>query len=294
MKLLGSYTNGNYEVMIFEDGTKIRINDEDAFHPKFPESIDLKISNSCDMNCPMCHENSWEGGPLANLKHPIFDEIKAGTELALGGGNVFEHPDLDEFLMRMHRKGVICNITVHVRHFIKYYNDIQYYVDHQWIHGIGVSINEPVSKGVVEMINHFPNAVVHVIAGIVDEEILAPLRNNNIKLLILGYKNYGRGKNYITSNPVIEKITWLNDQLAAMRQQFKILSFDNLALNQLFVHRLVPDKEWKVSYMGDDGRFTMYIDLVREQFAKSSISPRYLILGKNIEEMFDIVKKEIV
>lgn len=46
-KLLSKYRNGNYNVMIFEDGTKIRYNDLDCLIPEFPESMDMKISNFC-------------------------------------------------------------------------------------------------------------------------------------------------------------------------------------------------------------------------------------------------------
>ena len=38
MNLLGEYTNGNYNVHIFDDGTKIRENDLDNLKPSFPEN----------------------------------------------------------------------------------------------------------------------------------------------------------------------------------------------------------------------------------------------------------------
>ena len=44
--------------------------------------------------------------------------------------------------------------------------------------------------------------------------------------------------------------------------------------------------------MGDDGKFTMYIDLVNEKYAKNSISTiRYELLN-NIYEMFENVKNQ--
>lgn len=45
--LLAKYRNGNYNVMLFEDGTKIRFNDKDCLIPEFVESMDMKISNYC-------------------------------------------------------------------------------------------------------------------------------------------------------------------------------------------------------------------------------------------------------
>lgn len=54
-KLISSYKNGNTRVSIFEDGTKIRKYDGEA-KPDYPESIDIKISNFCDLSefCQWC------------------------------------------------------------------------------------------------------------------------------------------------------------------------------------------------------------------------------------------------
>lgn len=50
-----SYTNGNYRVSIdLMTGTKIRKNDLDFFEPEYPESMDVKITNCCDMGCKFC------------------------------------------------------------------------------------------------------------------------------------------------------------------------------------------------------------------------------------------------
>ena len=43
-KLLAHYTNGNYEVALFDDGTKIRKNDLDNLTPSFAESNDITIT----------------------------------------------------------------------------------------------------------------------------------------------------------------------------------------------------------------------------------------------------------
>lgn len=54
MKVLGSYINGNYRVVILNDGTKIRTNDLDNLTPNKPEAMDLKITNKCDIGCAFC------------------------------------------------------------------------------------------------------------------------------------------------------------------------------------------------------------------------------------------------
>jgi len=294
MKYLGSYHNGNYKVYMFDDGTKIRANKLTSLEPDFPESIDMKICNRCGMGCPQCHECSTPDGDLANLNHPILNSLSPLTELALGGGNVLEHPDLDDFLKRMKDQGVLCNMTVHVDHFISNYDRLLAYSKKKLIHGLGISVNYPVSEAVAASIAKFPNAVVHVIAGIVTPEALEVLYDRDIKLLILGYKDYGRGEGYHAIHPEIEtNIEQMKASLQDLADHFAILSFDNLAIKQFDLSSVVPDSVWEMGYMGDDGQFTMYIDLVKEEYAVSSVSPRHpLNEDEIIETVFAKVKKE--
>ena len=73
---------------------------------------------------------------------------------------------------------------------------------------------------------------------------------------------------------------------------FQLVSFDNLAIEQLGVRRLLTDGEWREFYMGDDGRYTFYIDMVAGTFARNSLSQeRYDIGMKSIDEMFKIIRK---
>ena len=82
MKLLGSYRNGNYKVLIFDDGTKVRYNKLDCMIPDTVESLDLKITNRCNMNCRMCHEDSKIDGDHADLISESFiDKLHPFTEL---------------------------------------------------------------------------------------------------------------------------------------------------------------------------------------------------------------------
>lgn len=54
-KGLAHYRNGNYDVFLFEDGTKIRYTEEDEFKPAFAENIDVKVTDRCTgTNCQFC------------------------------------------------------------------------------------------------------------------------------------------------------------------------------------------------------------------------------------------------
>lgn len=290
-----SYKNGNYFCFIDpSDGTKIRYTQDDYMNPTFPESIDLKVTNKCLMNCPMCHENSGPNGLHGDLLNTKFlDTLHPYTELAIGGGDPLEHPDLEAFLIKMKEKNVYCNITVHQNTFIKQNEYLQELSEKGLIHGIGISIFS-VDPWLLDLLKNFPNVVCHLIAGVVEVDLLADLAFNDLKVLFLGYKVFRRGENcYKTfGNAINRRIEVLRDMLPTMKEEdwFEVISFDNLALKQLEVDKLVSSEEWKSFYMGSDGTHTMFCDLVKEEFTVGSTKNTRWPLKDTIEEMFEIVK----
>ena len=98
LNVLTKYKNGNYDIVILKDGTKIRMTNDDEFIPEFPESIDVKITSKCDGNCSFCYENcppAGEHGDILNAKW--VDSLHSGTELALNV-NYMSHSELIPFL----------------------------------------------------------------------------------------------------------------------------------------------------------------------------------------------------
>lgn len=289
-KLLREYTNGNYQVRLLEDGTKIRYTDGDEFFPEFPESIDLKITNRCDRGCLMCHEKSTKDGKHASLHHPFLTSLQAGTELAIGGGNPLEHPDLIPFLQRMKEKGIVCNMTVHQVHLIENLSFVQNLLDEKLIYGLGISVASVMcSDAIAAFCQKNKNAVLHVIAGIVSTEMLEKFYDKDLKLLILGYKRVGRGIDYY-STEIENGIAFLEENILDIAKHFKVVSFDNLAIGQLKMQSKVDD--FDLLYMGDDGDFTMYVDLVKNEFAVSSTCEKRFPIKESIIEMFKAVREE--
>ena len=91
-----------------------------------------------------------------------------------------------------------------------------------------------------------------------------------VKVLLLGYKTFGRGISYY-SKDVVDNINKWYKHLPTLVGKL-VLSFDNLIIEQLNVKRLFTPKGWKRFYMGDDFTFTMYIDTVEQQYAPTSRS----------------------
>ena len=207
MNVLGRYTNGNYSVTILSDGTKIRHNDLDCFVPERPESMDVKITNQCDMGCAMCHENSTRDGKHGDILNlPFFDTLLPYTEIAIGGGNPLSHPDFIPFLEQLKKRNLIPNVTVNQIHFMNNLDLIKELVDKKLIYGLGVSFVAATNE-FIDAISKFPNAVIHVINGIISPSQLGLLAYRNMKILILGYKEFRRGKTmYDNLSNVIEEL----------------------------------------------------------------------------------------
>lgn len=293
MSVLGMYRNNNYTVTMMSDGTKIRAGVSGDFEPSFPESIDIKISDRCDRGCLMCHESSTPSGGLADLSHPILETLRPYTELAVGGGNPLEHPGLVDFLVRMKNKGVICNMTVHLDHFCDSYELIKELTKVRGlVHGLGVSVTRRVTTEEVGLLKSIPNVVLHIIAGIMTNYTLLPITNRGFDVLVLGYKDFGRGSSfYEPSFYVDEKIEYMRNNIDQIFQGFNHVSFDNIAISQLYVKNLLTNEDWNKLYMGDDGQFTMYIDLVKNEYAVSSVSERKSIPeNSTIDSLFASVR----
>ena len=158
------------------------------------------------------------------------------------------------------------------------------------LHGIGVSIgNQPVQT---ELLRCFLNLVVHTIAGINDEDSYRAFSDNDLNLLILGYKDYGRGVHYRRQNTDVDgKIRWVADHIAGLSDHFRSVSFDNLAIKQLDLKSKFSASFWDRFYMGGEGEFTMYVDLVENKFAASSIGERMDICSDDIRDLFRIVNE---
>lgn len=295
MKILGSYKNNDYTCTMFSDGTKIRWNDKNSFNPIKPESIDLKITNKCNMACNMCHENSTSDGKHGDILNlPFIDTMFPYSEVAIGGGNPLTHPDLIEFLKHLKERKIIASMTVNQVHFMQNINLLKELTDNKLIYGLGISYIGGRHSNCIEAIKQFPNAVVHVINGIVHMDSLEALAHNDLKILVLGYKEFRRGK--ALYDECGREIDSLKSQFYDMLPKivndgwFKCISFDNLAIKQLEPKRLMSEEDYKEFYMGDDGEFTMYVDAVNRQFAKSSVSTKRYDLMDDIADMFKVIK----
>lgn len=290
------YKNGNYIVLINDvTGTKIRYNNEDELIPHRPESMDITISKYCEVSCPFCYAGCSKDGKHADIMtHSFIDNLEPYTELALNGNEPL-HPDLVPFLNKCRKLKLIPSLTVNQNTFMKNVDLLKKLSDNKLIYGLGVSLTNPSDK-FIEAVKRFPNAVIHTIAGITEKNEYMALAHKGLKILVLGYKMVGRGKDWheYDGDGIVMRINGLKSDIGKMIDEnwFDVVSFDNLALEQLDIKSLMSEDEWSKFYCGDDGQYTFYVDLVEKKFYKNSMSTNGHKLTDNPNEMFNIIRNE--
>ena len=316
------FQNGNYWILFLKDGTKVRFNDQNSLIPDHPECIDLTISTYCKNNCPFCYMSCSSNGrmvdPYSRDLDKLLEEIPAGTELAINC-NSLDYTTLNlftKFLEKINKENkFFINVTIHENDFITHHETLQEFQKLEYIHGIGVSIsnrskfNDQVAIDnqihylnlLANIINGMDNIVLHIIPKLVDFDIVGKVliqRLHSPKLLMLGYKEMGRGLDLLSEeeirNQSIRLDVWKDIVYKLYTNKFPsklVLSFDGLALKEFNIRNMVSEDEFNILYAGNEGAYSMYIDLPNRKYARSSLETEHFDWGnKTIKEMFESIR----
>lgn len=291
--ILRAYTNGNTEVTLYYDGTKSRRwPSGEAPTPVFPESVDLKVTDWCDAGCAYCHECSTVKGLHADLEATkrLLLGAQRGLEVAIGGGDPFSWPPLEAFLLWCRAEGLVPSITVNDTHVARSHAQIAAWSRAGLFYGLGVSYTGRAKDFCWGLISH-PHVVAHLIAG-----ISQPQPPSVSRVLVLGYKQYGRGLR-VWSPEVLDNIRHWKFRLPYLLSHGcgegeTVWAFDNLALEQLDVRAYVTPLTWDELYMGSEGHFSMYLDAVTQQYAATSTEPRTPVGTLTLGAMFANVRRQ--
>lgn len=271
-----TYNNGNSEITFNSNGTRV-ISFDDVLELETPLNIDIKVSSKCSLGynpktntsfCDFCHESNRTDGSECDyekLKEKLND-LPPGIELAIGSNNMTG--DLVDFLVWCKGMGYFCNVTINQGHLMRDQERIKYCIDNELIKGLGVSYRSSLKWNVPDFILNYVNTVFHVIMGIDDITDILTLKDKGVrKVLTLGEKNFGFNLNKVdlTTKKHKQWYWWVNK----LYSNFDVVSFDNLALQQLNLKRFFRDKDWEVF---NQNEWSMYIDAVSGQFKISSRS----------------------
>lgn len=271
-----NFKNGNAEIQIQQDGTRI-IEFEDQLKLDWPLNIDIRVSNRCAFGynpktdsavCSFCHEAQRTDGTECDyeiLKDKLKD-LPAGIELAIGGNEVTA--DLFWFLVWCKQNDFICNLTVNQGHLNRDLHMLQDCLRHDLVKGLGISYRSELSLKVPTEFLEYSNTVFHVIAGIDSVHDILTLADRGVKkVLVLGEKNFGFNEGKVDLKNQSHKEWYWN--VRKLFDTFEVVSFDNLALEQLNIKRFFPADKYEEFNQGER---SLYVNAVDGYFAPSSRS----------------------
>ncbi|MCK9567585.1 radical SAM protein [Candidatus Pacearchaeota archaeon] len=268
-------------------GTKVRTSfteDANADKSEVPELVDVKITDYCKQGCYYCYQGSTPKGKHASkelVRNVAYALKELETfEVALGGGESTEHPDLLEIIDDFHHMGIVVNLTTRNEDWV--INNLPTIKDK--IGGIGLSVDS--SHGLLDKLaklrTHLPNVncdsglklTVQVVVGSCSqyemEDILETCKTFHLTVLLLGWKNTHRGAR--ARREEVNLITLL-DRFWKTHEEKSFWDGPSVSFDTSIV---IEMREW-LEVNGDRWRFTtregahsMYIDCVSETMHKSS------------------------
>ena len=274
--MLKKYNNGNAVVTIENDGSRV-IEYENTLSLDFPLNIDIRVSNKCSFGlnpktgkafCSFCHESQTTDGSECDydmLREKLVG-LPKGIELAIGA-NQFTS-GLYEFILWCSLQDYIVNLTVNQGHLKRDSDGLRHIIECGFIKGLGVSYRSSLKWDVPQFILDYKNTVFHVIAGIDSFHDVEGLSKKGVKkILVLGEKDFGfnQGKVDLTTKSHKQWVWWVHNLFST----FNVVSFDNLALEQLRINRFFTDENWDVF---NQGEHSFYVNAVDKYFAPSSRS----------------------
>jgi hypothetical protein len=285
------YTNGNAIINIDDNGTRIIEFDNDL-KLDFPLNLDIRVSTSCSFAnniCKnFCHESAVVNGKDCDyelLKSKLFG-LPQGIELAIGCNHFTQN--LYDFLQWCYEQNYICNLTINQGHVKRDFDLIEKAIENNFVKGLGISYRNKLKFDLPESILNYKNTVFHVISGIDTFNDILLLKDKGVKkLLILGEKDFGYNSNKVDlqSQNHKEWYWWIGK----LFNEFEVVSFDNLALEQLNIKRFFTNDSWDIFNQGEE---SFYIDAVHQTFAPSSRSSNKVNWNNfTIQEYFKTLNK---
>lgn len=305
-QLLGSYKNGNYNIAIYSDGTKIRETEGDAFIPSFAENINLKITEKSDPACPWYHSIVKEGENQAALMaeneietvHKYIKSLRPFTEVTISG-NDLSNPEILDLLVYLRKKRVISNILISQENFVNNYHRILGWTERRLIRGLEVSLEDSEDSEFLQKIQCFDRPTIHIMSGVFTGDDLDNLDGKNLRIFVHGFnKDLLPDDLDLDQQDIVYNEEWLSEAIKTeFPDAFSSVSFDNLAIEQLHVKEtLSKDSKdpWDDFYIRPEEDFDLCIDAVNDVFySNSGQSEKRPIEDKLADKMFRELRKRL-
>ncbi|MFZ3584475.1 radical SAM protein [Loktanella sp. DJP18] len=289
------------------NGTKVRWSREPYTKSETPELVDVKITDFCGYGCTFCYQGSTKAGmhaPLARIER-IFDQLSAMNvfEVAIGGGEPAHHPDFAKIIAAATARKLTFNFTAYGLDWLKD-DAVLDALKAARGNGVGISVHSRkdlikvarVQEKLIEKAIYSLSAMAQTVVGatpmtIISEMLEACISERN-PLLLLGFKDTGRGATFGKSKPSDDAIKKLlvrakeaTETTQASWRNFQ-LSVDTAFLDQ-YGHILDELNVPHSLRTSPDGKFSMYIDAVENTCGPSSYcDPGLMVPVDNLHAQF--------
>lgn len=291
--------NGDWILQNKRLGTLVRVNFDYAaktYKGGFPTLVDLKITDFCDYGCPFCYQSSTKEGlhtPFYKYGSIDIDGIidilyeNNVREIAIGGGEPTKHPDLVQILEKLKSKNIVVGMTTKNFDLDKH---PQFESIIEKIDSIAVSCNSiaDIEKAAIlqEKIGYSVWVYVQIILELHSPEKLKELldlckEKQLFRVTFLGYKDFGFGSNIKVkeANPI-----WI-DIIKEAKLDIGVDSCLALKWGKQLKQAGVHEKY----LVGEEGKFSCYIDAVKGVMAPSSFTSDNNVpfkTNKELKQMF--------
>lgn len=267
-------------------GTVIRVsfkNDEETTKSSFPTLVDISITSFCDFGCKFCYQSSTKKGNHAELEHikHVLNELKKEgcLEVVFGGGEPTKHPDIIEIISHAKSLGLVVGITTKNMTMTDEMKKILTLVNTMAISFNNESELDDVIRFNKEIPGYPAPRPAIYFQTILGCQPLDFLKNslNKIKMgnvNLLGYKDFGFGKKQTPHDVTgwIELIKKYTDNI-----EFGV---DSIVVKK-FKSELLDAKVNPKTLVGEEGKFSCYIDCVEKTIASSSFTDKTFPFDSN-------------
>lgn len=290
------FTNGNYFLQIDNDAPKriaiqLATDPDMELIPEIPELVDIKLTDVCFIGCSFCYQASQSDsahGDLNKIKG-VIDTLHGGiTEVAFGGGDVLQHPNIVEILEYAQEKGIqSSNITVNWQSVLRYPEKLKEVAPLVTAFGISITGIGQVDRVVKSLkdsgVFKEQRNCFHIIPDLYTKEnllhMLWEIKEYAPKsdVLFLGFKSQGRGE-----NTRYDDIRLISDQ----QKEAILAAFEFCKENRISLQndtKFIRDYEDIVAQFSDElyyditeGKFSMNIDCVENFYSIASYNLSYL------------------
>ncbi len=240
----------------------------------FPELVDIKITNYCYYECQYCYQGSSPKGKHGKTEDifKLLDYLKEMEvpEVVFGGGEPTTHPDFLDIIDKCVDLGITPNFTSKTIPHNKFL---------EYIGSFAISVSSV--SGVITVIRNMQNIksfkiipTIQVIVGVMDEyefkEIIKLASRAFLNVTLLGFKENKRGKKFKKTN--FHEYDWV-ESINSLKTKENIninrIGIDT-KLAQMSEESLIKNNINEIFYTLEDGKFSMYFDMVELKYGPSS------------------------